>query len=296
MPPTPSATGSPAALQRRLGLPGAIVIGIGSMVGAGVYTSLGLAAATAGSLLMLALALAGVTAWVNATAMAQLSAVHPTSGGAYVFGRRQLDEWAGFVAGWGFVTGKSASIAAMAYTFALYLVPTTAGTAGWTARWVAVAAVVAVTGVNLAGITRTVQATVVIVVPVLLVLGVVIVAGFADAASDAGPVCRRARASTAGRPPGRRPAVLRVRRVCARRDDGRGGPRAAAHHPPGRVRCAGVHVRALPAAGPEPAGRPRRRARADDDGGCATPSRSCSGRTGCGWRWSVPPWPAWARC
>jgi basic amino acid/polyamine antiporter, APA family len=175
MPPTPPATGSPAALRRRLGLPGAIVIGIGSMVGAGVYTSLGLAASTAGPLVVLALVLAGVTAWINATAMAQLSAVHPTSGGAYVFGRRQLDDWAGFVAGWGFVTGKSASIAAMAYTLALYLVPD----GDRTARWVAVAAVVVITGINLLGITRTVQATVAIVAPVLVVLAVVIVAGFA---------------------------------------------------------------------------------------------------------------------
>jgi basic amino acid/polyamine antiporter, APA family len=193
MPPRPSAADSPAALQRRLGLPGAIVIGIGSMVGAGVYTSLGLAASTAGSFVVLALVLAGVTAWVNATAMAQLSAVHPASGGAYVFGRRQLDDWAGFVAGWGFVTGKSASIAAMAYTFALYLRPD----GDWTARWVAIAAVVVVTGVNLAGITRTVQATVAIMVPVLLALAVVIVAGFAGVtatpsvpgtAPDGGPV------------------------------------------------------------------------------------------------------------
>jgi basic amino acid/polyamine antiporter, APA family len=167
-PPTP-----PGRLPRRLGLPGAIVVGIGSMVGAGVFSALGLAAAQAGSLLVLALVLAGATAWVNATSTAQLAAVHPTSGGAYAFGRRQLGEWAGFVAGWGFVTGKSASIAAMAYTFALYLVP--AG--DWTARWVAIAAVVAVTGVNLAGITRTVQATVAILIPVLLVLLTVIVAG-----------------------------------------------------------------------------------------------------------------------
>ncbi|MCY1159320.1 MAG: family permease [Citricoccus sp.] len=178
MPQTHSPAGSPAALQRRLGLPGAIVIGVGSMVGAGVFTSLGLAASAAGPLLILALVLAGATAWINATAMAQLSAVHPTSGGAYVYGRRQLGEWAGFVAGWGFVTGKSASIAAMAYTLGLYLVPTTAGTADWTARWVAVAAVVVITGINLLGITRTVQATVVIVTPVLAVLAVVIVAGF----------------------------------------------------------------------------------------------------------------------
>ncbi|HEY4615957.1 MAG TPA: APC family permease [Citricoccus sp.] len=176
--PTP---GTPATLQRRLGLAGAAVVGIGSMVGAGVFTSLGLAASTAGPLVVLALVLAGATAWVNATAMAQLSAVQPTSGGAYVFGRRRLGDWAGFLAGWGFVTGKSASVAAMAYTVALYVAP--AGDV--TSRWIAIAAVVAVTAVNLAGVDRTVQVTVAVLVPVLLVLAVVIAAGFA--ASPAGP-------------------------------------------------------------------------------------------------------------
>lgn len=174
--------GDHAALQRRLGLPGAVVIGIGSMVGAGVFTALGLAAAQAGTLLLPALALAGVVVWINATSTAQLAAVHPTSGGAYTFGRRQLGEWAGFLAGWGFVTGKSASIAAMAYTFALYVVPGAEGTA----RWVAVAAVVLVTGVNLLGITRTVQATVAIVVPVVLILALVVVAGLVSPGPDAG--------------------------------------------------------------------------------------------------------------
>lgn len=165
-----------------------MVIGIGSMVGAGVFTALGLAAAQAGALLLLALLLAGVTAWINATSTAQLAAVHPTSGGAYTFGRRQLGPWAGFLAGWGFVTGKSASIAAMAYTFALYVVPGAwTGGADWTARWVAVAAVVLLTGVNLLGITRTVQATVAIVVPVVLILAVVITAGFLSPGADAGP-------------------------------------------------------------------------------------------------------------
>ncbi|QCU79369.1 APC family permease [Citricoccus sp. SGAir0253] len=149
------------------------------MVGAGVFTSIGLAAAAAGTLVPLALLLAGATAWLNATSTAQLAAVHPTSGGAYVYGRRQLGPWAGFVAGWGFVTGKSASIAAMAYTLALYLVPVASGAGDGAARAVAIAAVVGVTAVNLAGITRTVQATVAILVPVLLVLAVVIVAGLA---------------------------------------------------------------------------------------------------------------------
>ena len=174
---------SPSALARRLTLPQAVVIGIGSMIGAGVFSALGLAAAQAGPWLLAALALAGLTAWANATSTAQLAAVHPTSGGAYTFGRRQLGDWAGFVAGWGFVTGKSASVAAMAYTFALYAVPG-AHSADWTARWVAVAAVVLVTGVNLLGITRTAQATMAIVVPVVLILAVVIVAAFLGGPQD----------------------------------------------------------------------------------------------------------------
>lgn len=151
-----------------------------------MFSALGLAAAQAGGLLMAALLVAGVTACLNAISTAQLAAVHPTSGGAYTFGRRQLGEWAGFVAGWGFVTGKSASIAAMAYTVGLYVVPGT----DWTARWVAIAAVVLLTGVNLLGITRTVQVTVAILVPVVLILALVIVAGLAsgpDAGSPAPP-------------------------------------------------------------------------------------------------------------
>lgn len=182
-----------------------MVIGVGSMVGAGVFSALGLAAVRAGALVLLALALAGVVAWINAVSTAQLAAVHPTSGGAYTFGRRQLGEWAGFLAGWGFITGKSASIAAMAYTFALYVVPG-AGTGGadWTARWVAVAAVVLLTGVNLLGITRTVQATMAIVVPVVVILAVVILAGLVFPGHDPG------RAGPPGGSPGADPGLWGV--------------------------------------------------------------------------------------
>ena len=93
-----------AALQRRLTLLHAVAIGLGSMIGAGVFTSIGLAAAlTSGhpGLLYGALAVAAVAALCNALSTAQLATVHPESGGAYVYGRRQLHPWAGFVAGWG---------------------------------------------------------------------------------------------------------------------------------------------------------------------------------------------------
>ena len=167
-----------AALQRRLTLLHAVAIGLGSMIGAGVFTAIGLAAALTGGhpgLLYAALAVAAVAALCNALSTAQLATVHPESGGAYVYGRRQLHPGAGFVAGWGFVTGKTASVAAMAATLGLYLFPDDAAAA----RWTGVAAVVVLTGVAMAGVTRTAQATLAILVPVLAVLVLAIGAGLA---------------------------------------------------------------------------------------------------------------------
>ena len=75
---------------------------------------------TAELLILLGLAIAAVVAWCNATSSAQLAAVHPQSGGTYVYGRARLGPAWGFLAGWGFVVGKTASCAAMALTFATY--------------------------------------------------------------------------------------------------------------------------------------------------------------------------------
>nr|WP_255718527.1 APC family permease [Micrococcus sp. ACRRV] len=166
-------------------LRGALAIGVGSMVGAGAFTSLGLAALLTGGhvgALAAALGLAVAVATCNALSTAQLAAVHPASGGTYVYGRRQIGPTAGFVAGWGFVTGKTASVAAMATTAGLYLFPDSP----LAARLAGAAAVVILTAVALRGITRTAQATVAILVPVLAVLGLTIVAGLAGgrAAAD----------------------------------------------------------------------------------------------------------------
>jgi APA family basic amino acid/polyamine antiporter len=167
---------SESALERRLGGVDATTVGIGSMVGAGVFVVFSPAAAIAGNWLPLALAIAGVVAYCNAMASAQLAVVHPTSGGTYIYGRRQLGEWPGFLAGWGFITGKVASCAAMALAFGLYAAPEFATAA-------AVAAVVLLTGVNLLGITRTAWATRWIVSIVVAILVFVIVVAF-----DAEPI------------------------------------------------------------------------------------------------------------
>ena len=127
-----------AKLARRLGTFDAVVIGLGSMIGAGVFAAFAPAAGAAGALLLVGLALAAGVAYCNAVASAQLAAQYPTSGGTYVYGRERLGEWWGFLAGWGFVVGKTASCAAMALTFAAYAVPGPR----WLERLVAALAVV----------------------------------------------------------------------------------------------------------------------------------------------------------
>ena len=66
------------------------MIGLGSMIGAGVFAAIGPAAGAAGSGLLIGLGIAAVVAYCNATSSAQLAAVHPQSGGTYVYGRERL--------------------------------------------------------------------------------------------------------------------------------------------------------------------------------------------------------------
>jgi APA family basic amino acid/polyamine antiporter len=163
-------TRSTRRLARRLGTGDAVVIGLGSMIGAGVFSAFAPAAAAAGDGLLLGLAIAAGVAYCNAVASAQLAAQYPTSGGTYVYGRERLGAWWGFLAGWGFVIGKTASCAAMALTVAAYALPE----AAWLQRVVGVAAVLLLTGVNLRGISRTAGLARVLVALSLLALAMVV--------------------------------------------------------------------------------------------------------------------------
>jgi APA family basic amino acid/polyamine antiporter len=173
--------GSPTRLARRLGLVDAVTLGLGAMIGAGVFAAFGPAARAAGNGLTLGLAIAAFVAYCNATSSAQLAAIYPESGGAYVYGQKRLGRFWGFLAGWGFVLGKLASCAAMAMTFGRYAEP-------GLARPLAVGAVLALTWVNYRGIEKTVVLTRIIVAIVLLALGVVVGAVWLGGAADFGRV------------------------------------------------------------------------------------------------------------
>jgi basic amino acid/polyamine antiporter, APA family len=150
-------------LARRLSLTDAVVIGLGAMLGAGIFAAPGPAAAAAGSWMLVGLLLASVVAYANATSSAQLAALYPEAGGTYVYARHRLGAYWGFLAGWSFVVGKTASLAAMALTFGSYVA------ADW-ARPIGIGAVVALTVVNYLGVQKTAFLTRIIVAVLVTVL------------------------------------------------------------------------------------------------------------------------------
>jgi APA family basic amino acid/polyamine antiporter len=171
-------------LARRLGFLDATTIGLGAMLGAGVFVAFGPAAAAAGATLPFALVLAGLVAWANADSSARLAALLPTSGGAYAYGRARLGAPWGVLAGVAFLLGKTLSAGAIAWTVGTYLWPEGA-------RGVAVASVALLTGLAAAGLQRGVAATRAVVVVVLVTLVAVVlgtvVAVAGGSAAVAGP-------------------------------------------------------------------------------------------------------------
>lgn len=155
------------------------------MVGAGAFTVLAPATAAAGGAtgLLTALAVVAVVAWCNASSSARLAALHPSSGGTYVYGRRELGPWWGYTAGWCFVVGKTASCAAMATAFASYAL---ADAEEWVRRAAAAAVVVALTALAVRGVTRTARAARVLAAVALVGIAAAVVVGFASSPAGGG--------------------------------------------------------------------------------------------------------------
>lgn len=155
-------------LERAIGVPGAVLLGLGSILGTGIFVSVGIAAGIAGPAVLVAIAIAAAVAICNGLSSAQLAAAFPVSGGTYEYGYRVLSRPFGLVAGWMFVLAKSASAATAALGFAAYL---------GQGRIVAVVLVVAVVAIVAGGIQRTSWVNAIIVGATLAGLGAFVVAG-----------------------------------------------------------------------------------------------------------------------
>ena len=168
-------------LRRSVGLPGAVMMGLGSILGTGVFVSIAIGVSVAGAWTLVAIALASVTAICNGLSSAQLAANHPVSGGTYEYGHRWCSARIGFIAGWMFMFAKSASAAAAALGFSGYLLHLIGvNDRSWLIP-VALLAVVLVTVITLIGIRRSSLANTLIVSVTLAALAFFVIAGWPKA-------------------------------------------------------------------------------------------------------------------
>ncbi|RCS53992.1 amino acid permease [Bremerella cremea] len=157
-------------LRRELGIPGAVVTGLGSILGTGVFVSIGIAAGVAGNGVVAAVVAAAVVAICNGLSSAQLAANHPVSGGTYEYGYRWLSPTWGFLAGWMFLWAKSSSAATAALGFAGYLLLLGGSEQRYLLVPWALIGIGLLTVVTLLGIRRTAQVNATIVVMTCLSL------------------------------------------------------------------------------------------------------------------------------
>ena len=134
-------------LKRELGLGGAVVTGLGSIVGTGAFVAIGIASGMWGDLVLWAIPIAAVVAVFNGLSSALLAGRFPVAGGTYEYGYQTLNQWFGFSAGWLFLLAKTASAATAALGVALYL--------GLDHPLVPIGAVALVVTLVIAGIRRT---------------------------------------------------------------------------------------------------------------------------------------------
>lgn len=180
-------TSSSQRLNRELGVFGATTMGLGSILGTGVFVSIGIAAGIAGPAVIVAIALAAMVAICNGLNSAQLAANHAVSGGTYEYGYRYLNHWFGFTAGWMFLLAKSASAATAALGFAGYFLNLFGVTGSNFLVPLGLVAVVVLTLVVLSGLRRSNIANIAIVSVTVLALALFVVGGlpsFAQQGAD----------------------------------------------------------------------------------------------------------------
>lgn len=174
----------PETLKRELGIFGASLLGLGSIIGTGVFVSIGIAAGIAGPAVILSIILAAILASCNALSSAQLAAAHPVSGGTYEYGYRLLHPWMGFTAGWVFLCAKSASAATAALGAAGYALHLAGYSPQSILPWFGLAISVLITGLVLSGLKRSNNVNILIVSFTILVLVIFSFAGLFNIATQ----------------------------------------------------------------------------------------------------------------
>ncbi|MGF1670428.1 MAG: APC family permease [Balneolaceae bacterium] len=165
-------------LKRAIKTPGAIMMGLGSIIGTGIFVSIAIATMVSGNGIVIAIVVAAILATFNGLSSAQLAAAHPVSGGTYEYGYRFLGSYFGFTAGWMFLVAKSASAATavlgcIGYLFYAFDI----GANTWGIVGAGMLLLIVMTFLVSGGISRSNLANIYIVVVTLLGLAALVVAG-----------------------------------------------------------------------------------------------------------------------
>ena len=110
------------ALAKTLSWPHLIALGVGAIVGTGIYTLIGVGAERAGPAVILAFAIAGAVCACAALAYAELATMIPAAGSAYTFSYAALGETVAWIVGWSLVLEYSLACATVAVGWSGYLV------------------------------------------------------------------------------------------------------------------------------------------------------------------------------
>lgn len=108
-------------LKRKLGLLDAVSIGLGAIVGAGIFVLVGVAAGMAGPGVFVSVIISGISATFTAFSFAELGAAMPRAGGVYEYGHEMISHPVGFLMGWMWLAGNIVLGATASLGFGYYL-------------------------------------------------------------------------------------------------------------------------------------------------------------------------------
>jgi APA family basic amino acid/polyamine antiporter len=161
-------------LKRTLNLFDATAIGVGAIIGAGIFVVLGIAIGYAGPAVILSIIIAGGVASFNAFSFAELGSAIPKEGGIYVYAYELLSPAIAFPVGCLWLFGQVVAGAAISLGFASYFVALFPAVS---MKMVAIAAASLLTGLNLVGVKRSAMVNNLLVVVKIAILGLFIGCG-----------------------------------------------------------------------------------------------------------------------
>ncbi len=158
-----------------LSLFAAIAFAVGNMVGAGVFVLSGLLVDTAGPSAILSFLICGVIVTFSGLSYAALASIYPEDGGGYLYAKRMLGSYPGFLAGWAMYISVSIATAFVLLGFGIYL-NLLAGT-DYDPRFAGVIGLIALTALNLRGLSEAGRAEVALVITKVAILCALIAGG-----------------------------------------------------------------------------------------------------------------------